>query len=223
MSATENIMTQLKKDWDDLAARSQVSEVGLDVDRAKLIDRYRNEEGLTQKQIGECVGLGQQHVSYLLVYHRFMFNTSTGRIEITERTFRAYWKQIADPKMTRGRKGIDPEYEATCFDDIRKLVEAGTPPLKQAKKEKLLDPAEMKKGMTTFLRDVKKFYRKKIHPQVERLKRLRGCDRSTYAPALLADVGEAIEEAMNELLTLVAAASNELSDHSESSAANPGK
>ena len=128
----------------DLAARSQVSEVGLDVDRAELIRRYRDEEGLNQTQIGKSIGLSQDRISQLLRYRRYNSSTTDGRSPISERRFRSYWKQVSDPKMLRGKRDKLPdnptakqvaayqahmEYEAACFADIRKLVEEDKPPL----------------------------------------------------------------------------------------------
>src|SRR5262245_27293031 len=114
---TGDLMNRLKKDWQDLAARSQVSEVGLDVDRAELLARYRA-EGLTQREIAEALELAQQRINQLLIYARYIASTTGSSTRISEWRFRAYWKQIADPQVTRGRREPDVEYEALCFGDI---------------------------------------------------------------------------------------------------------
>src|SRR5262249_10343785 len=129
-------MNRLKKDWADLGARAQVSEVGLDVDRAELIHRYHEQEKLTQRQIGEVLELSHDRVSHLLRYRRYNVSSTRGRTHISEKRFRAYWQQIADPKLTRGKREPDLEYEALCFADIGKLVEVGTPPQKKGRREK---------------------------------------------------------------------------------------
>jgi hypothetical protein len=206
-----DLMNRLKKDWQDLAARSQVSEVGLDVDRAELLARYRA-EGLTQQQAAECLGLPQSHISRLLLFGRYVASIPAGHTRISERRFRAYWRQIADPRVTRGRRETDAEYEALCFSDIRKLVDADTPPQRAPRKARPVKPADVK-----TIDDVRKLarrvFREKLRPQLARLKRLRGCDRATYAPSLLADVGEAIEREITELFTLLAGACEGASEH----------
>lgn len=195
---TETAMRQLKKDWADLAARVQVSEVGLDVDRAGLIARYRDEEELTQKQIAESLDLGQQTISQLLIYGRYIASTATGGTRISERRFRDYWKQIADPKLTRGRREVDADYEALCFADIRALVKAGTPPQKRSKRPKDVTADDIR-SVKDVLRAARKVYNGALRTELKKLKQLLGADRSTYAPTLLADAATIIEREIKKL------------------------
>lgn len=215
-----DVMSRLKKDWNDLAARSQVSEVGLDVDRAELIRRYREEEGLTQRQIADGLGLGQQHISCLLLYGRYIASTADSRTRISESLFRQYWKQVSDPRMTKGRRKIDTEYEAACFADIRKLVEAGKPPSKKRKREKPLQARDIK-GVAEVHKAARRVY-SELQPELKRLKRLLNADRSTYAPALLAQSAVVIDRKIRELFKVLADASEDSPEHGEPVAASAG-
>lgn len=201
----EGAMNRLKKDWADIAARSHVSEVGLDVDRAKLLDRYRNEEGLTLKQIEESgIGLKLRHISQLLQYGRYVASCATSATRITESRFRAYWKQIADPQQTKGRREIDPAYEASCFAEIRALVEAGKPPIKPKRAEKPAT-AEDIRDIKDVRREAGKVYAR-LKPTLKKLKGLLGCDRSTFAPGIIAGHAQVIEREIKELFRLLTGA-----------------
>lgn len=216
----EDVMNRLKKDWADLAARSQVSEVGLDVDRAELIRRYHEDDGLSPKEIADGLELTTTHIGRLLIYGRYVRTSPIGDVRISETRFRAYWQQVSDPKLTRGRRQIDPEYEAGCFADIRKLVGAGKPPLKKKPKVKPVTSEDIR-GVADVRKAARKVYAK-LRPELDRLKRLLNADRATYAPDILAASAVVIDREIKALFKVLAHVGENVTEHGLATAASAG-
>jgi len=240
LQETKNAMNQLKKDWDDISARSHVSEVGLDLDRADLIRRYRQEERLSQRQIAEALHCSQQTISDILNYKDYMSTSSDGT-RLTRRRFLAYWKQISDPKMTKGRRELDlntitdPDrraaalvrqeeyrvYKAACHADIRKLVEAGKSPAKRGKKPLDHKPAKIQ-TVKQLARAVREIRQGPLAKELARLKRLLHAERSTYAPDQLAGAAVVIEREMARLDKLLAGIGKNFQEPGQPTEANAG-
>jgi hypothetical protein len=113
------LKARLKREWEALEARKQAGEVEDNVERAQMLTTYL-EQGLTQREIQQTVGVSQVYVGHLLRYHRFLIATA---IKMPEWRFRAYWHAHTDPAALRDLRGEEKElarlvYEQQAFQEI---------------------------------------------------------------------------------------------------------
>lgn len=78
---------RLTAKWEALNARQGLSALSEDRDRADTLTESEA-EGMTQREMAECIRLTCSRVTNLLRYRRFLLSAESN---ITERTFRDYW------------------------------------------------------------------------------------------------------------------------------------
>lgn len=196
----EVLMARLKREWEAIDAQKQAGEVDYDVKRAQALTEYMR-LGLTQKEIGACVGIKAGWMDLLLRYGRFMDVLPATAGQIPEGRFRRYWAETVDHTYMSTLRGkvnqvTRADYERKVFQQIIEKVQEGQMPTvastKRNKTVQDIKPAQLqslRKEIQSYQvlkrKEVKDVY-VKIEEDIEALIALSGCSRSTYAPNILA-------------------------------------
>jgi hypothetical protein len=217
----EVLKMRLKRAWEAIEQRKHAGEVTYDVDRAQALKEFLG-EGMTQRQIGECVGISHVFIGHLLRYGRFTeFMVARATINsppISEKAFRRYWTQTVEKstiallggkgRRAKGNTEIQ-EYEQQVFQHIADKIEQGVKPQvhKTARKKTIKDlttddleefQEKLKHFKVIQRKEVREIY-KRIEEDVRDLIQLSGCSRSTYAPGTLAMHAKRLREGFIEL------------------------
>lgn len=194
-----DLAERLKRDWSLLQEDQQTDGQIHAMERADLLARY-HDEGMTQSEIGVCIGVSSACVDKLLRYNRFLHSTEC---KIPEGRFRAYWNQMRDPQVTRarGRNGADPAYEAKVFGAIVEWVTVGKKPIVRSRAKRPKVTADLKTD-NDIRKEFNRRWRENLEPTVVRIVKLLGTDRSTYAPDILSGHAQVLRREMNAICRL---------------------
>jgi hypothetical protein len=203
---------QLKTQYEATKAETALS---YDVRRAKLLAQY-HAQGVSEKDLAACIEVGQQYVSRLLIYGRFMAfvcNTPAG-VLIPEFRFRRYWTQMVNLKPFKGtpkdsaviesREAARAAEEHRVFTQIIEWVQAGKPPLARPKAVMAKTPEQLRpenrQWKSNLRKEVNRIYHTEIQPEAKALRSLMRADRSQWAPTVIASRADRLERGMNNLL-----------------------
>jgi len=199
----EGLAERLQAEWQELLARQEKGNIDNDDERAAKLAEYAA-QGQTARWIAGVVKKNHCYVVFLLRYHRWVLVTTVTKIP--EWLFRKYWNQIADTSARRGAKGYDPAYEQKVFEQIDVMLRQGKKPIAAHRKVKPVVAIDIRTAKDPFkaLRKEARQVFHRLQPTLDKLRGLMGCDRSTFAPSIIAGHAQVLEREINALFTLLA-------------------
>jgi hypothetical protein len=223
-AADGRLQAKLKEEWDALVARGEEESLAQDMERAALLARYVG-DGMTTRAIAACglkkdkegqKSVGKTHVARLLLYHEFLNSEACAKIlpppggRPREGRFRAWWEEVSDDQ-TVGRlrrckdQGPYKVYKAKVFRLIAEHIKADDS-LHPIKRPPSLPKSEDIRTVRRVTKAARIVY-DRLKPTLKSLRGLLHCDRSTFAPAVIAVHAQALDREIKELFRILAGVS----------------